>query len=80
MKNNLQKCGIIKSVSKQTKEKFTHKKKKINNTLMANHSKKAKIINIKRMLINRIQLNSKYKTNKNSRKYQYIFIKYIYLI
>ena len=80
MKNYLQKCRIIKSVSKQTKEKSIHNKKKINNTLMANHSKRGKIINIKRMLINRVQLNSKYKTHKNSRKYQYIFIKYIYII
>ena len=77
MKNYLQKCRIIKSVSKQTKEKSTHNKKKINHTLMANHSKITNIINIKRMLINQVYLNSKYKTNKNSRKYKYSFIKYI---
>ena len=80
MKNYLQKCRIIKSVSKQTKEKSTHNKKKINHTLMANHSKITNIINIKRMLINQVHLNSKYKTNKNSRKYKFIFIKYISLI
>ena len=77
MKNYLQKCRIIKSVSKQAKEKSTHNKKKINHTLMANHSKITNIINIKRMLINQVYLNSKYKTNKNSRKYKYSFIKYI---
>jgi len=77
MKNNPQKCRIIKSVSKHKKEKSTVNKKKINNTLITNHSKKANIINIKRMLINRVQINSKYKTNKNSRKYKYSFIKYI---
>ena len=54
MKNNPQKCRIIKSVSKHKKEKSTVNKKKINNTLITNHSKKANIINIKRMLINRV--------------------------
>ena len=77
MKNNPQKCHIIKSVSKHKKEKSTVNKKKINNTLITNHSKKTNILNIKRMLINRVQINSKYKTNKNSRKYKYSFIKYI---
>lgn len=65
MKNYLQKCRMIESVSKQTKEKSIHNKKKINNTLMSNHSKITNIINIKRMLINQVHLNSKYKTNKN---------------
>ena len=77
MKNNPQKYHVIKSVSKHKKEKSTVNKMKINNTFIINHSKKANIINIKRMLINRVQINSKYKTNKNSRKYKYSFIKYI---
>jgi len=80
MKNYLQKCRMIESVSKQTKEKSIHNKKKINNTLMANHSKITNIINIKRMLINQVHFNSKFKTNKNSRKYKFIFIKFISLI
>ena len=71
MKNNLQKYHKITSVSKHKKDKSKIIKKKISNTLIANHSKRTNILNIKRMLINRVALNSKYKTSKNSRKYIY---------
>ena len=69
MKNNCQKYHIIKSFSKHINDKNRNSKKKINNTIMTNHSKKKSIINIKRMLINRTSLNSKFKTSKNSCKY-----------
>ena len=76
MKNNLQKCHIIKSVSKHNIDKSKIIRKKISNTLI-NHTKttkKTKIINIKRILTNRMPFSSKYKTSKNSRKNNYDII------
>lgn len=69
MKNNLQKCHIMKSVSKYIKEKSKNSPKKIDNTLIVNHTKKVYNINLKKALKKQEAQNSKYKTSKNSRKY-----------
>ena len=74
MKNNLQKCHMIKSVLKHNIDKSRIIQKKISGTSMTNHNKKTKIINMKRILTNRIPLSSKYKTSKNSRKNNYDII------
>ena len=62
MNNYLHKYAVVKSNSKNIKNKQ-------NETLMLYYNKKANIINFKNIFRNRDLNNSKYKTNKNSRKY-----------
>ena len=68
MKNTLQNNHHMKSVSKSINDRSKFFKNKINDTLIANYSKKANLINIKKILLNRESKKSKTKTAKNSRK------------
>ena len=79
MKNNFQNKNLIKPLSKSINDPSKLFKKKINDTLIANHSKKAKLINIKRILLNPEAKKTKTKTAKNSRKYKYNIIYYVYI-
>jgi len=70
MNNYLHKYTVVKSNSKNIKNKQ-------NETLMLYYNKNANIINFKNIFKNRDTNNSKFRTNKNSRKYTILTIYYI---